>query len=238
MLNSIFYLSLVASIISVASGIYFFLWWFRSERRHLLLLYLAYGLGSLLLFKIPNILANAKIEIFQEDLYPFFFITLLLYFLAYFAFLRGLDFFSQFPQKNYINKLFIAWFGIAVTYFALSFFVQGPDGAIFPVWVGHILFYIPVQIYLLYKLFKLETKPKGKITVPQIGVYLAVLGVFVLLLTSIFYIFVQVRPYSQGFWYLSVISSPNISILQIVSGILLFFGFRILAKSYFQTPPK
>ena len=229
-----FYLSLVAFIISIASGIYFFAWWLTSGRRHSLLLYWAYGLGSLLLFKIPNILANARVEISQENFYPFFFVTLLLYFLAYFSFLQGLDFFIQSAPSKSIRGLFTAWFGVAVIYFALSFFVESPDGVIFPVWVGHVLFYIPAQIYLLYKLCRLEKNSEEQIVISQIGVHLAVLGVFVLLLTSVFYIFVQVWPYSQRFWYLSVISSPNISILQIISGLFLFFGFRIIAKSYLR----
>src|SRR3990167_7865239 len=101
-------------------------------------------------------------------------------------------------------------------------------------WIAHILFYIPAQIVLLYTLQRLRKQLSELTAISRTGIVLSASGVIVLLLTSIMYIFVQIRPNSKEFWYFSVISSPNISVLQIISGVLLFFGLHSLTQSYLK----
>src|SRR3989344_5511196 len=102
--NLIFYFSLAALLVSVGGGIYFLVWWVKSGGRYPLLFYWAYGLAFLLLFKIPNILANAQVGFVQTDFYPFFFVTLLMSFLAYFAFIRGFAYFARKDIKRVTKK--------------------------------------------------------------------------------------------------------------------------------------
>ena len=229
-----FYLALIAFLISLGSGIYFLVWWFKSGRRYRLLLCWACGLGSLLWFKIPNIIANAKIEVVQEDLYPFFFVTLLIYFLAYFALIRGFAFFTKFSNGESIVGLFALWFWAAILYFASSFLVQNIGVSDAPVWVGHLLFYIPSQIFLLYELWRVTKRPARPFIISNTSIALTAMGIISLLMSSVLYIAAQAITYPKEFWYFAVIYSSNISSLQIISGILLFFGLRGFMKSYLR----
>ena len=229
-----FYLSLAAFLVSLGSGIYFFAWWAKSGRQHRLLLWWAFGSGSLLLFKIPNILAHAQVKISQEKFYPFFFITLLAYFLAYFALARGFAFFTEFSHGKLIVGLFGLWFVAAAAYLASAFLVPGIGVANAPVWMAHLLFYIPVQMFLFYELWRVKKRPSGPVPVPNAGVVCAGAGVALLFITSILYISVQIGPYPREFWYVSVLSSQSISLLQIASGILLLFGLRVFAQSHIR----
>ena len=233
MITSTFYLSLSALLISLGSGIYFLAWWLQRRKKYPFLIYWAYGLGALLWFKIPNILANAGFEIVQQEFYLFFFVTLLAYFLAYFALIRGLVFFRKSPHNKRVLGFFAMWFGAAVIYFALSFFA-GYELTYAPVWAGHLFFYIPVQLFLLYKLWQVVKESAESIAISRIGATLTAAGVLVSITSSVFYIFIQTGPYPQEFWYFSVISSSSISLLQIISGLLLFFGLHAIARSYLR----
>lgn len=223
-----FYFSLIAFVISIASGAYFLWKWLATGKQRAFLLYWAFGLGSLLSFKIPNILANAAVIINQEDFYPFFFFALLANFLAYFALILGLETLAPPYVRKSSRAILGFWFGIAATYFAFGFLIPGFGVDMAPAWVGHILFYIPAQVLLLHEL---KSVPVAK----RSAKLMVTLGTLSLLLTSIIYILVQVGPYPPEFWYFSVISSNEISILQIFSGLLLFFGFRAVALSYLRS---
>lgn len=233
MQTPVFYFSVIAFLISVGSGIYFLTWWIGTGGRHRPLLYWAYGLGLLLLFKIPNILANGGAEIVQQDFYFFFFVTLLLYFLAYVALIKGLVLLAGFSYGVLTMRVFKLWFGLAVIYFTLSFFAEY-ELTYAPVWVGHLLFYIPAQLFLLHELLWVARRASGSLAISRTGAAYAAAGVIVTFITSALYIAVQVWPYPREFWYFSVISSSNISILQIISGLLLFIGLHIMARSYFR----
>lgn len=234
---SVFYLSLIAFLISIVGGMYFLVWWIKSARQHQFLLYWAYSLGSLLWFKIPNILANAGVKIAQEEFYSFFFVTLLAYFLAYFALIRGFAFFTGFPRSKFVMTIFAIWFGAAIAYFTLGFLVRDIGVLYAPVWIGHLIFYIPEQLVVLYALRRAAKQPVQTFSVPRTSVALTAVGVVLLVMSSVFYVAVQVGPYPKEFWYFAVVSSSGISFTQIVSGLLLFFGLRGFAKSYMQTVP-
>ena len=225
MFNFTFYISLGSFIVFFGAGIYFFTWWLKSNRHHQFLLYFALGLGGFLWFKIPNILANAHIEIVQQDFYLFFFVTLLAHFLAYFSIIKGLTFFTEFSYKKSV-----------LYYFSLTFFVPGFDLTYAPVWASHLLFFIPVQLCILYELWHIAKNPVKSLTVPFPGVMLfgTGTGVIFLIASSLFYIFVQIWPYPQEFWYFAVTTSTNISFLQIISGLFLFFGLCVLSQSYIR----
>ena len=228
MYNSVFYLSLIAFFISIGSGVYFTVRWFVSGKKYTFLLYFAYGLGAQLLFKIPSILANGGAKFDQHDFYLFFYITLLAYFLAYFSLIKGLSYFENPVQNKFaLGVPFFVLFSIAVVYFALSFFVNNSYA---PVWAGHIIFYLPAEFLLLHKLQQLHKQPQKSEADLKIGVKWSIFGTFLLMITSIFYIYTQVYPYPQQFWYVSVISSPTISLLQIASGSSLFIGFYFLTR--------
>lgn len=233
MQTPVFYFSLFAFLISVASGIYFLAWWIGSRGRYRPLLYFAYGLGALLLFKIPNIVANAGVVIVQQDFYPFFFITLLLYFLAYIALMRGLVLFADFSYSAMTVRFFKIWFGAAVLYFAFSFFA-GYELTYAPVWAGHLLFFIPAELLLFHELRSVARRPADSQTpISRSGAISATIGALVSVATSILYIVVQVWPYPRELWYFSAASSASISILQIASGLLFFFGLRAMVRGYF-----
>lgn len=229
----LFLLSLTAFLISIGSGAYFLWWWIKSGRRYAILLYWAYGLGALLLFKVPNIIANAGVKIVQRDFYISFFATLLGYFLALFALRHGLSFFSDHSRGILINIFFKLWFGVAVAYLSLSFFAGG-ELSFAPVWGAHILFYIPAQLFLLRDLGRLAKKFPPSFVIPSLGKKLSIAGTILLVIISILYIGTQIFSHSREFWYFSVTASPVISLLQIISGILLFLGFRALARSYIE----
>lgn len=195
----------------------------------------AYGLGGLLLFKIPNILANAGFRVVQENLYQFFFGTLLIYFLAYFAILHGLCFFTKFARCRLTAVLSLFWIAGATLYFAASFLIPSLGVERAPVWVSHIIFYIPVQLLLLITLWRIHRQPTESLTVSKTGVVLTSGGVVALFFSSVLYVSTQTGPYPRAFWYFSVISSEQISVLQIIGGVLLFLGLRIFAKSYLNT---
>ncbi len=234
MFTPVFFFSLFALLVYLFSGFYFLYLWLRTGRRFPFLLLWAYGFGTILLFKVPNILTNAHAGIVQYNLYPFFFVTLLLHFLAYSALIFGLIPFRGFSLKKHFIYFLLVWFAGSVAYYFLSFFVEGFDVTYAPVWAGHLLFFIPVQICLLFRLWRVwqwSSSPSRRIS--RSGVILAVLGTLALTGTSVLYIVTQVSVLQRHYWYYSVVSSSWISILQIVSGVLLFLGLRALVRSRF-----
>ena len=232
--NFSFYFSLIAFLIHIIGGIYFFVWWIISGRKHLPLLYFAYGLGVFLLFKIPNILANFGVTIVQKDFYPFFFISLLLYFSAYIVLIKGVILLSGFSYRKLLSHFFKAWFGVAVFYFALSFF-GGYELTYAPVWMGHILFYIPAQFFLLNELWWASRRGADPQSISGFGVICAAMGTIGAFAASILYIVVQTMSSSRVFWYFSAVSSWSISIVQIISGLFLFVGLYSMARSHLRS---
>ena len=237
MQNPSLYLALAALLISIGSGLYFLGWWYLTGKKYRFLLYWAWGLGTLLLFKLPNILINAEVEIIQEDLYPYFFVTLLLYFLAYFALIRGFAFFAGSSNIDRIAKWFTFGFILAVLYFAASFFIPGIGVKNAPVWAAHLLFYIPAQVLLLREIWKAARQPVRPKAISSPGLVLTAAGLICLTITSIIYITAQIGPYPAEFWYLSVVFSPDISLWQVASGILLFLGLASFGRSYIKNNP-
>ena len=231
----VFYFSLIAFFVSIGSGFYFWRLWSKNGKRHYFLLFWAFCLGTFLLFKIPNVLVNARVPIIQDNLSVFFFITLCLYLLAYFALIAGLELFADFRGRGLYSKRFTAWLAIAVIYFAVTFLAPASLAKFASIWMGHLLFYIPAQVFLFRNISRAVKLTQNSINPPRYGIYLLQLGVVALFLTSVFYIWTLINPQPASFWYFSVISSPDTSILQIISGLLLFFGFRALAKSYLKT---
>lgn len=230
-----FYLSLTAFLVYLAGGVYFLFWWITRKGQPKFLLFFALGMGMFLWFKIPNILANTHINFVQQNFYPFFFITLLFHLLAYFALIKGLAFFTQYSRGKYIARSFMVWFGLAILYFALTFFVPNFDVTYTPVWAGHLLFYIPAQLFIGHELWRISKQQANAPIVPKTGIALMASGIILLLASSVLYIFIQVWPYPRKFWYFSVISSPGISVLQILSGLCLFFGLYIFTKKYISS---
>ncbi len=235
MVTSNFFFASLAFLISILSGVYFLRLYFSSGKKHTFLLYWAFGLGATLWFKIPSIIVNTHIQIVQPSLYTFFYVTLLVYFLAYFALIRGLMPFRGFSHK----KLFyvFASLGIASSafYFYFTFFVHGFDITYTPVWAGHLLFFIPVQLLLLFRLFRIMQWSLYSSKISKVGILLTAFGTVTLSITSFLYMLVQTESVQRSFWYYSVATSSSISILQIVSGLLFFFGFRALALTYLSS---
>ncbi len=232
--NPNFYFSLIAFLISLGGGIYFLVWWVKGGRRHPLLFYWSYGLGALLLFKVPNILANGQFQFVQEDFYIFFFATLLAYFLAYFALIRGFAFFMDIRHGKLLMSFCAVWLAFAAVYFAAGFLVPqiGPVRA--PEWFSHVIFYIPAELLLFY-MFRRAVKQSGSsFAFSKSGIFSTGAAIILLFLTSMFYITAQTGHYPGAFWYLPVISSAKISVFQIAIGIFLFFGLRSFAKVYIE----
>ncbi|MBI2414891.1 hypothetical protein HYV31_03620 [candidate division WWE3 bacterium] len=233
MYNSIFYLSLAALFFSIVSGTYFAVSWFTTGRKHSFLLYFSYGLGTQLLFKIPNMLANGNMKIVQQDFYVFFCITLLAWFLAFFSLIKGIRLLSPPRQPRLTtNWMFFVWLGLAITYFMISFFVSDVYA---PIWFSHVLFYIPAQCLLLYEVRQLYLQTSNTDFTTRRGVWWIANGVVFLIATSCFYIYRQVYPYPPQLWYMSVITSPGIAGLQVVESFLLMVGFYKLTQSYLKT---
>ena len=229
-----FYLAIIAFLASITGGIYFLTLWFRYEKKHTLLLYWAFGFGFLLLFKIPNILANTELTIVQHDIYAFFFVTLLLYFLAYPLFIEGLSTIRPFRYQKLFVLVGRILFPFSAVYFFFSFFVSGFDISYAPVWVSHLLFFIPAQLFLFFRLWDIARQATLYPVISKIGAQVAMLGTVGLFTTSILYVLVQVGSVQRILWYVSVVSSPWISALQIITITLLFFGFRSMALKYLQ----
>lgn len=231
MFNLNFYLSLISVLFPVAAGIYFLFYWFEAGRKDAFLLWWAIGFGLLFLFKIPNVLVNAGLSIVQVDLYPFLFIGLLLYLFAHFAFVRGLARIMPVMGERVMTGFFAVMFLGATIYFSFSFFAGFIGMARAPVWGSNVLFYIPIQIFIAYKLNSAMTAglPESR-AISHAGITFTLLGMFALVASSILYIIAQTHPYTLAFWYLAVVNTPIVSIAQILAVFLLFFGFRIFAK--------
>lgn len=235
MFNLNFYSSLISVLVSVGVGIYFLFYWVETGRKDSFLLWWATGFGLLFLFKIPNVLVNAGLHIVQVDLYPFLFIGLLLYLLAHFAFVRGLAHTMPVMGARSMTGFFAVMLLGATVYFSFSFFAGLIGMARAPVWGSNVLFYIPIQIFIAYKLNSAMTAglPESH-AISHAGVTLTLLGMLALLTSSVFYIIVQTHPYTLAFWYLAVVNTPIVSIAQILAVLLLFFGFRIFVKDSLQ----
>lgn len=230
-----FTLATVAFVASIIGGVYFLVLWFSSGKKHVHLLYWAFAFSFLFLFKLPNIIANANITLVQHDLYPFFFITLLLYLLAYFLFVDGLSCLRSFLHQKVLTTFSKIVLILASLYFFLSFFVPKFDVSYAPVWFSHVLFFIPAQIFLFLRLQTFGQESSEHPGVSKKGILFAKLGSVMLFVTSVAYILVQTDSAQRIFWYASVVSSPWISFLQIVAVVLLFFGFRAMALTCLQT---
>ncbi|OGZ11655.1 MAG: hypothetical protein A3D67_00485 [Candidatus Lloydbacteria bacterium RIFCSPHIGHO2_02_FULL_51_22] len=231
MLTLNFYLSFSVLLVSFLSG-GFFLWrWAHGKRHQTFLLYWGVGFLFLSLFKIPNILAHAGVPIVQTDFYSFFFVTLVAYLLSYCAFNRGLETFIKTPRRTTGIFCFSALLVAAIFYFALTFF-KGPITS-YPVWLGHIFFYIPAQLFMLHTVWLTSFPLKTTLAIPHEATALAALGILLLLVSSLFYIFLQAWPHplQPQFWYFSVINSSALSLIQIISQIFLFFGLRGFAHA-------
>ncbi len=214
-----FYVSFSALLVPIIGAIYFFTKYFQTGKPAFI--WWALGMGSLMLFKVPNILFNAGVEIIQSEWYPYFFITLLAYIFSYFALTKGLASISG-HAHIVLPRLFFSVLFFGAIFFGLVFLTNSG----FPVWVGHVLFFIPAQLFLLHELRR-GTKSKW-----SFGFICTALGVVALLITSMLYIFVQVfNPYPHDFWYIAVISSTTISVVQIAAGLLLIGGLRSIARS-------
>ncbi|MCR4274501.1 MAG: hypothetical protein NUW02_00400 [Candidatus Campbellbacteria bacterium] len=235
MITTNFLLAGIAFLVSIVSGLYFLVLWFLSGRKHAFHLYLTFGFVFLLLFKMPNIIINANITVVQRDLYPFFFITLILHLLAYFLFIEVLAMLKPFSHHKAFTVVSAIVLILSGVYFSLSFLIPTFDTNYAPVWLSHVLFFIPMQIFLLFKLRDIKQQQLSSFSVvSKSGIFFVMSGVLTLLVTSLLYIFVQVGLPQQSFWYLSVISSPWISVLQIIAVPLLFFGFRAITLTYLR----
>lgn len=229
-----FTLSFSALAIALFGAVWFVTWWFVRTDRPQILLWWAYGMFALLLFKIPNILVNADVAVFQKDFYPFFFVTMTAYFLSFFAFIRGLMHISKRSFGDRTVLYLRIWFLACIAYFALAFFAPGFDVSYTPVWVSHLLFYIPAQILLLKTLFNVLNVPTAFPRPFGAGIICAVSGTITLMFSSVFYILLQVSAVRPEHWYYTIVSSSMISVLQIASATLLFLGFLFLGRSYLK----
>lgn len=217
-----FYLSLTALLSSLGLGIYFFFLWFESNRKHAFLLWWALGFGVLLLFKIPNILTNGGINIIQTDFYPFFYLTVLLSIISHCAFARGISQVTHLPTGKFAMWFFALLLSVAAVYFYLTFFVKGFEITYAPAWAGHVLFFIPIQLFMLSKLWRAVRD----LQISRTGIIFSALGILSLFVSSLLYIAVQVYPYPRWYWYSSVVNSSAIPIVQILALFFLFFGFH------------
>ena len=232
-LNLNFYFALFALLVSIGNGVYFFIRWLNTKRQHLFLLYLSGGLASLVLFKVPNIIANAGYQISQQDFYSFFFITLLIYLLGVFSLIHAVRLMNNQGRISGRTFFFTLWFVVAIFYLGANFFIKGLSMA-YPLWVAHLIFFIPAGLILLYELYRLFFAVK-RFTMPKTSFMATTLATILLVTTSILYIIILMRPNSDIFWYVFVVSSTSVSFIQLIIGILLFFGFRSLAKARLKT---
>lgn len=225
MFNLNFYFSLASVLTSVAAGAYFLVYWFSTGRKDSYLLWWALGFFVLYIFKIPNVLINAGFNIVQTDMYPILFFGLLLYLISHFALVKGLAHWIHNMNEPSVMGFFAVMFFSAVIYLYLTFFVPGGTTNA-PAWGSNALFYIPIQIFILYKLGQATKDVAESYTVSHVSLILTSLGMLALVASSILYIVVQVRPYSRMFWYLAVVNTPLVSIVQVAAIVLLFFGFH------------
>jgi len=225
MFNFNFYFSLISVLASVGAGAYFLVYWFANGRKDSYLLWWAFGFASLYIFKIPNVLINAGFHIVQTDVYPVLYFGLLLYLISHYAFVRGLASWIHNLNEPTVTGFFAVMFFSAVIYLCLSFFAPGGTMSA-PVWGSNALFYIPIQIFILYKLAQAAKEVVESYAISHVGLILTSLGMLALVASSILYILVQVGRYPRAFWYLAVVNTPIVSIVQIAAVALLFFGFH------------
>lgn len=196
----------------------------------------AYGLGLLFWFKLPNVLLNGGVQgLEQQGLYTFFFITLIIHFIAFLAFTQGLLFFrKRQPEKRYYRFIFL-WLGCSAAYFACSFFVTGFDVSYTPVWASHLIFYIPVKILFLYTLWQVVHDPREGFIIPRLGVFFLSLAGVLTTIVSFLYIFVQLASYKRDFWLYSSITSVEISAVQMGNAVIFFVGLYLFARAYLRS---
>lgn len=225
---------MVAFSIFIGSALYFAKLWLQTKRKYSFLLFFALGFGSSLLFKVPNLLKNLGIPIHQQDFYFYFLVTLFLYLLSYYFFIKGLQSLHHKIWRWHTNIIFMLMSCFLILYLSVSFFVDGMN-PILPVWVSHIIFFIPAQFYffvMLYKLIKTEIgendKIKNELSQPT---FFLMVGIYLLFTTSIAYIIVQTGSFSDRFWFLNVASSWGITVIQCLAGMALFLGLRSFAKT-------
>lgn len=217
-----FWFSLLSLLIPVLAGLYFLTKWYLTGLKHRYLLFFGLSLLFIQLFKIPNILINAGNSLAPSILNPFFFVSLALYFFSYYLLIVGLFDFVRHKIGKKLNLLSVLWFLALVLYYSVSFFV--PKGYLdFPVWPGHVLFFIPAELATFWYFNKLIVPSKQKA--------ILILSVYLFFVTSIGYIYVQTGPSSGFLWYTFVTLSWGISLLQILATALLSVGLWLLVNS-------
>jgi len=215
-------------------GVYFLGAWFISSKKKLQYLYAAIALCSFLLFKIPNILLNAGVFVLQTKWYIFFFVTMLLHLLGYFLLTNLFIAYVRQPRQNRyrvaFKTIFVVLFTIATAYFAASFISGGAD-TFAPVWKSHLLVFIPAEICTFISLL-LVLKYHLEHLKSKLPVYVALISVIFLLLSSVMYILVQTGTPPMQFWYLWVISAWSVSLVQYIAGGLLWSALYVLLPIY------
>lgn len=223
-----FLIALMPLLVGTSAGAYFTRAWFMDERRPPLLLYWTFGLGLLWWFKVPNVLLHAGIPFVQQELYPFLFVTLLLYFVGHLFLLRAM--FSLCGGPNASVRWYVLWGLLAALYFFFTFFVEGSDVTYAPVWGSNLLFFMPAQLLMLYALRQAAHHRVRTASAWLPGTFSVAAGLAAFLIASAFYILIQVAAYPNSQWYLAAISSPSIAMLQALGTLFLFIGARKLTR--------
>lgn len=231
-------LPFIVLVIAAVAGIFFLGWWFARGRTHPS--FFLWGIGFLFLFsyKLPSVFLHAGVTNFtQEELNPYLFLTLVLYFVALFVFIKGLSYVR--PDrgvKTFFERYFPFWAAAAVVYFFLSLFVPAAAVSYAPVWMGHVLFFIPAQLFLLQGLWRLKNRPEF-FAARQYAMS-AVFGALLLVVSSLQYIAVQVTAIKRSYWYFASISSWETSLVQVLSAAFLFVGFFGIARVFLKISPQ
>lgn len=221
-----FWLSLLSLLVPVVGGFYFLQKWLVSQRKHAYFLFFGLSLLFILLFKVPNILINAGLEILPTSLNPYFLITLTLHLVSFYFLVKGFLHFYQQSQRK-VEPFFYSLVTLLLVYYFISFFVPFAPFPL-PVWLGHIFFFIPAQLITLLIFYKINNTALGLNSVRS--KFFIIWSLYLLFATSIAYIYTQTGPSSQTLWYVYVTLSWGISALQIFSMFFLFLGLYFMTK--------
>jgi hypothetical protein len=219
--------SLCSLLIPLFGGFYFIYKWHKTKQNHQYLLSFGLCLLFIQLFKLPNILINAGFEISQAILNPYFLVTLCLYLVSFYFLTSGFLIFYQ-QKLRIIKTLFLSLISILIIYYFISFFI--PTHPLYlPVWLGHVFFFIPAQFITLFVFYK-TTSFWHRYNLAKSKFFISC-SLYLLFSASVAYIYVQTGPFTHLLWYVNVIMSWGISVLQIFAMIFLFLGLYFMAKS-------
>jgi len=133
-------------------------------------------------------------------------------------------------HQQTLNRFILIGIVFAVVFLANYFAYFDDIVRYIPIWTVIFVFYLPIQITLSYSIFHwFKTKTRVETTRARIGIFVMLVAAVLQTIVSVVY-FTELIDYPNELWFVAVLSSRIIPLLQSINIIALISGIFLVYK--------